>query len=53
MQALKMFGGGQGGSASGGGAQNQYIGMAMAQASKLFGKWWTLKYLESASLTSW
>ena len=43
MQALKMFtgqGGGQGqGGGLGGGAgggQNQFIGMAMAQASKLF-----------------
>jgi hypothetical protein len=35
MQALKMFSGGQGGS-SGGGSQNQFIGMAMAQASQLF-----------------
>jgi len=34
LQALKMFTGGQGG--SGGGSQNQFIGMAMAQASKLF-----------------
>lgn len=40
MQALKMFTGGQGGQAQGGqgGSQNQFIGMAMAQASKLFGK---------------
>ncbi len=44
MQALKMFGGGggssnfgqSGGMHSGGGAQNQFVGMAMAQASKLF-----------------
>jgi hypothetical protein len=36
MQALKMFGGGSAGSASGAGGQNQFIGMAMAQASKLF-----------------
>jgi hypothetical protein len=31
MQALKMFSGG-----SGGGDQNQLVGMAMAQAEKLF-----------------
>jgi hypothetical protein len=36
MQALKMFSGGQGGGSSGGGSQNQFIGMAMAQASQLF-----------------
>ncbi|KAH9826250.1 transcription initiation factor tfIID [Teratosphaeria destructans] len=39
MQALKMFNGGGGSSSSGGssgGSQNQFIGMAMAQASKLF-----------------
>lgn len=41
MQALKMFtGGGSGaggaGSHSGGNSQNEFIGMAMAQASKLF-----------------
>ena len=49
MQALKMFTGGSGGGAmggggggmgagaqGGGGGQNQFIGMAMAQASKLF-----------------
>jgi hypothetical protein len=35
MQALKMFTGGQGGG-SGGGSQNQFVGMAMAQAAKLF-----------------
>ena len=40
MQALKMFTGGGGQSAQGGqgGSQNQFIGMAMAQASKLFGE---------------
>ncbi|OCK87590.1 uncharacterized protein K441DRAFT_490334, partial [Cenococcum geophilum 1.58] len=38
MQALKMFTGGQGGGqgGGGGGGQSQFIGMAMAQASKLF-----------------
>lgn len=43
MQALKMFSGGGGSSGGnygsgsmGGGGQNQFIGMAMAQASKLF-----------------
>jgi len=48
MQALKMFSGGSGpagggggggmgaGSQGGGGGQNQFVGMAMAQASKLF-----------------
>lgn len=39
MQALKMFTGGSGGNASAqqsSGSQNQFIGMAMAQASKLF-----------------
>ncbi|KAK5002283.1 hypothetical protein LTR16_004451 [Cryomyces antarcticus] len=39
MQALKMFTGGQGGAQGGGmgaGGQNQFVGMAMAQASKLF-----------------
>jgi hypothetical protein len=36
MQALKMFTGGSSGGSSGGGGQNQFIGMAMAQASKLF-----------------
>ncbi|KAF2772046.1 hypothetical protein EJ03DRAFT_334272 [Teratosphaeria nubilosa] len=39
MQALKMFNGGGSSSNSGGssgGSQNQFIGMAMAQASKLF-----------------
>ena len=42
-QALKMFTGGGGGSGQGGGlgggaggGQNQFVGMAMAQASKLF-----------------
>lgn len=44
MQALKMFSGGSGGSSgsSSGGSQNQFVGMAMAQASKLFGKYITL-----------
>jgi len=45
MQALKMFSGGHGGSSggmsggsSGGGqSQNQFVGMAMSQAAKLFG----------------
>jgi hypothetical protein len=38
MQALKMFTGGSSGSAgaAGGGGQNQFVGMAMAQAAKLF-----------------
>ncbi|KAK4565257.1 hypothetical protein LTR86_003874 [Recurvomyces mirabilis] len=42
MQALKMFSGGSGGGSQqqggqqGGGGQNQFVGMAMAQASKLF-----------------
>jgi len=39
MQALKMFTGGQGsggGGGSGGSSQNQFIGMAMGEASKLF-----------------
>jgi len=36
MQALKMFGGGQSGSSAGGNSQNAFVGMAMAQASKLF-----------------
>ncbi|TKA23024.1 hypothetical protein B0A50_07242 [Salinomyces thailandicus] len=36
MQALKMFNSGSGGSAGSGGGQNAFIGMAMAQASKLF-----------------
>jgi len=36
MQAMKMFTGGSGGQFSSGGGQNQFIGMAMAQASKLF-----------------
>ena len=35
MQALKMFTSGGGGS-SGGGDKNEFIGMAMAQASKLW-----------------
>jgi len=42
MQALKMFTGGSGGGgggmggSSGGGSQNQFVGMAMSEASKLF-----------------
>ncbi len=37
MQALKMFTGGGGGGGGGGGqSQNQFIGMAMGEASKLF-----------------
>lgn len=39
MQALKMFIAKEGGQASGGsgaGSQNQFIGMAMGQAAKLF-----------------
>lgn len=36
MQALKMFTGGSSSGGSGGGSQNEFIGMAMAQASKLF-----------------
>jgi len=40
MQALKMFnqGGSSGGSSGGGSGQSQFVSMAMAQASKLFGK---------------
>jgi len=38
MQAMKMFGSGGAGSSSGGSSQNQLVGMAMAQASKLFGE---------------
>ena len=37
MQALKMFGSG-GGSSGGGSSQNAFVGMAMGQASKLFGE---------------
>lgn len=39
MQALKMFTGGSSGASSGsgqGGTQNQFVGMAMGQAAKLF-----------------
>ena len=36
MQALKMFTGGGSGGQSGGSSQNDFIGMAMGQASKLF-----------------
>ena len=36
MQALKMFSGGQGGGQAGGNQQNQFVGMAMGQAAKLF-----------------
>jgi hypothetical protein len=37
MQALKMFtGGGGGGGNQGKGGQNEFIGMAMGQAAKLF-----------------
>lgn len=36
MQALKMFGGGSS-SSSGGSSQNEFVGMAMGQAAKLFG----------------
>ncbi|KAH8595258.1 hypothetical protein B0O99DRAFT_572613 [Bisporella sp. PMI_857] len=36
MQALKMFTGGQSGSSYSGNSQNAFIGMAMAQATKLF-----------------
>jgi len=39
MQALKMFSGGggsSGGSQSQSGSQNQFVGMAMSEASKLF-----------------
>ncbi|KAL9099629.1 MAG: hypothetical protein Q9187_009472 [Circinaria calcarea] len=37
MQALKMFSGGAGqGGMGGGNSQNQFIGMAMAEAGKLF-----------------
>jgi hypothetical protein len=39
MQALKMFSGGGGSSGSAGqGGQSQFIGIAMAQAAKLFDK---------------
>jgi hypothetical protein len=39
MQALKMFNsGGSSGGSSGGGSQ-EFMGMAMGQASKLFGEW--------------
>ena len=36
MQALKMFTGGESGSSQSGNSQNAFIGIAMAQASKLF-----------------
>lgn len=36
IQALKMFSGGQSGNSQGGNSQNAFVGMAMAQASKLF-----------------
>lgn len=36
MQALKMFTGGQSQSSNQSGGQNAFVGMAMAQASKLF-----------------
>lgn len=36
MQALKMFNGGSSGNSSSGNSQNAFVGMAMAQASKLF-----------------
>jgi hypothetical protein len=36
MQALKMFSGGQSGNSSSGNSQNAFVGIAMAQASKLF-----------------
>jgi hypothetical protein len=38
LQALKMFTGGQSGNTSQGNSQNAFVGMAMAQASKLFDK---------------
>jgi hypothetical protein len=36
MQALKMFTGGQSGATAQGNSQNAFVGMAMAEASKLF-----------------
>jgi hypothetical protein len=36
MQALKMFTGGGSGNSASGNSQNAFVGMAMAQASKLF-----------------
>lgn len=36
MQALKMFTGGSSGNTQSGNSQNAFVGMAMAQASKLF-----------------
>jgi hypothetical protein len=36
MQALKMFSGGGSGNSQSGNSQNAFVGMAMAQASKLF-----------------
>lgn len=38
MQALKMFSGGSSSSSSGGSSQNEFVGMAMGQAAKLFGE---------------
>jgi hypothetical protein len=37
MQAMKMFGG----NSSGKSGQNQLVGMAMGEAAKLFGMFWT------------
>lgn len=51
MQALKMFGGGSSSSSSGG-SQNQFIGMAMAQAAKLFGMLTYISYTEHACRTN-
>ena len=55
MQALKMFNGGGGGSGghSGGqgGGQQQFIGMAMGEASKLFGKLWDYLRFDRLMLT--
>lgn len=36
MQALKMFSGGGSGNSQGGNSQNAFLGMAMAEAGKLF-----------------
>ena len=38
MQALKMFGGGSSSSSSSSGGSQEFMGMAMGQAAKLFGK---------------
>lgn len=38
MQALKMFSGGSSSSSSSSGGSQEFMGMAMGQASKLFGK---------------